>query len=113
MFDLSYSRNALDHGEDPLEGLRNMVAVVRPDGWVVLEVWPNEGRASNYRGLHQWSFNLVKGRLTLTSREGRVWDVASEVGGNWLVSAGPSLCGRSSKAMLRALRGKGSVRSGE
>jgi SAM-dependent methyltransferase len=55
-FDIAYARNALDHTFDPVLVIRNMVAVTKPSGSVLLRHSTNEAEKADYRGLHQWSF---------------------------------------------------------
>jgi hypothetical protein len=58
-FNMVYMRNALDHAWDPLEGIRQMLAVTRPGGFVLLRHADNEGVAGSFRcGLHQWAFTV-------------------------------------------------------
>ncbi len=80
-FDLVQARNSLDHAEDPLAGIREMIYCVRPGGWVVLNHNPNEGAGEGYRGLHQWNFFLEKGRFFIGDRQGRRLDVDRELTG--------------------------------
>ena len=55
-FDVVYCRNALDHAHDPLEGIRQMVAVCKRNGccWMIHST--NEGAKQRYNQLHQWNF---------------------------------------------------------
>jgi SAM-dependent methyltransferase len=57
-FDVAYSDNALDHTADPLRAIESMLAVVKPEGSVVLRHGLNEGERNFYLGLHQWNFDL-------------------------------------------------------
>jgi len=60
-FDIAHMRNALDHTMDPLEGMRQMLEVTRPGGWVLLRHARNEGSPGRFQvGLHQWSFDALK-----------------------------------------------------
>ena len=65
MFDLAFSENALDHAAEPLAVIANMVALVRPGGFVVLNHVPNEGQREGYGTLHQWNFAERDGRCVL------------------------------------------------
>jgi len=80
-FDLVQARNALDHAENPLQGLKEMVRCVRPGGWVILNHNLNEGAGEHYRGFHQWDFFLRHGRFFIRGRRGIEWDVANELDG--------------------------------
>ncbi len=55
-FDLVYARNSVDHSENPLKVIRNMLGVVRPGAYVVLSHALREGKRASYSGLHQWDF---------------------------------------------------------
>ena len=78
-FDVAYARNSLDHSHDPLTTLRNMVAVLRPHGFVALRHVRTERAEQSYSGLHQWSFDLAQGRLVLSGKATR-HDVGAELG---------------------------------
>lgn len=59
-FDIAYASNALDHSADPLLVIENMLALVRPDHYVVLRHYRNEGEVGAYHGLHQWNFDVER-----------------------------------------------------
>jgi SAM-dependent methyltransferase len=67
-FDIAYARNSLDHSYDPGAIVRNMVAVVRKNGFVVLRHVRQEGEHQNYSGFHQWNFDVENGHLVLWNR---------------------------------------------
>jgi SAM-dependent methyltransferase len=79
-FDVAFARNALDHAVDPLPIIRDMVAVVRPGGYVVLRHAVNEAVTEDYGQLHQWNFDESDGRCLVWRRPGRHRDVADELG---------------------------------
>jgi SAM-dependent methyltransferase len=79
-FDVAFARNALDHALDPLPIIHNMVAVVRPGGYVVLRHAVNEAVTEDYGQLHQWNFDERDGRCLVWRRPGRHRDVAVELG---------------------------------
>ena len=70
-FDVAYARNSLDHGDDPLLIIRNMVRLVRPGGLVVLRHYRTEGETELYSGLHQWNFEIQDGDFLVWSRWAR------------------------------------------
>jgi SAM-dependent methyltransferase len=70
-FDVAYARNSLDHGDDPLLIIRNMVSLVRPGGLVVLRHYRTEAETELYSGLHQWNFEIRDGDLLVWSRWAR------------------------------------------
>jgi SAM-dependent methyltransferase len=77
-FDLVFSRNAIDHGYDPMLSIFNMLEVVKQHGSVILKHGFNEAEKSDYSGLHQWNFATETGRLVLW-KPGSKWDVAAEL----------------------------------
>ena len=54
-FDLVYMRNALDHSEDPVLGLEEMLKVVKVGCYVFLNHTANEAEVEKYRGFHKWN----------------------------------------------------------
>jgi SAM-dependent methyltransferase len=56
LFDLVYSRNALDHSYDPIRAIREMLKVCSPAGFVFFEGETNESIREHGIGLHQWNF---------------------------------------------------------
>jgi SAM-dependent methyltransferase len=64
-FDFAYARNALDHVRQPIRAIRGMLAVTKPNGWVILRHRPNEGAGASYQGLHQWNFDERDGRVVV------------------------------------------------
>jgi SAM-dependent methyltransferase len=68
-FDIAYAANALDHSYDPVGVIRNMLAIVKPGGFVLLTHKPNEAERKGYMGLHQWNFANRGGRFFIWNRE--------------------------------------------
>lgn len=64
-FDIAYAENALDHTVDPLRVIQNMVSIVKPGGYVILNHHVNEGDQEDYGHLHQWNFEERGGRCVL------------------------------------------------
>lgn len=56
-FDMVHARNAIDHTEDALVAVREMLAVTRPGGCVYLSHARNEGASQGYSGMHSWNFD--------------------------------------------------------
>ena len=75
-FDLVHCRNALDHSFDPLRGIEEILAMLRPGGRALLRHIRNEAENERYTGFHRWNFDLRDGRFTIWNREAAV-DVAS------------------------------------
>lgn len=78
-FDLVYAANCVDHAEDALRAILEMVEVVRPGGYVIMDHIVDEGVHQNYAGLHQWNMNAPEGRLLLWNEKAR-HDVAQVLG---------------------------------
>lgn len=78
-FDLVFAANCLDHMEHPLRAIEEMVAVVRPGGWVVLSHGRDEGERQEYTGLHRWNLREAHGRFFLW-RPGEEIDVSERLG---------------------------------
>jgi SAM-dependent methyltransferase len=64
-FDIAYAVNSLDHSYDPLLIVRNMVALVHPDGAVLLRHTRNEAEHRRFSGPHQWNFDVVGGQVLI------------------------------------------------
>jgi SAM-dependent methyltransferase len=64
-FDIAFARNSLDHSADPVRAIRNMLALVRPERFVVLRHFTDEGATKGYRTLHQWNFSDSGGKLVI------------------------------------------------
>ena len=56
VFDLVYSRNALDHAHDPIRAISEMLKVCKKGGTVFFEGAVNESVREYGVGLHQWNF---------------------------------------------------------
>jgi SAM-dependent methyltransferase len=70
-FDLVYCRNALDHSFDPVRGIECMLAVCKPEGFVVLEHYNNEAEKAGYEGLHQFNFDGENGDFVVWNKKYR------------------------------------------
>ncbi|MFG0326068.1 MAG: class I SAM-dependent methyltransferase [Phycisphaerales bacterium JB037] len=78
-FDLSHAQNSLDHCYDPMLAIRQMIAVTKPGGFVLLNHNLDEAEQQEYGGLHQWNFAIRDGRAVIWNREGSR-DIAEELG---------------------------------
>lgn len=67
-FALVYCGNALDHAQDPVLAIRQMVEVVAPGGSVVLLHHVNESTRQNASGMHQWDLFANHRREFIVSR---------------------------------------------
>ncbi len=57
-FDICTAFNCLDHSDNPLEIIKQMVDLCNKDGVVYLRHFENEASVENYKGLHRWNFYL-------------------------------------------------------
>jgi SAM-dependent methyltransferase len=55
-FDIVHAQNTVDHMEQPLVAIEQMIECCRPGGTVFLRHYDHEGRNSNYHLLHHWDF---------------------------------------------------------
>lgn len=67
-FSLVYCGNALDHAQDPVLAIRQMLEVVLPGGSVVLLHHVNESTHQNASGMHQWDLFANHKREFIISR---------------------------------------------
>jgi SAM-dependent methyltransferase len=98
-FDVAFAGNSLDHCYDPLRAIRQLIAVVRPGGVVLLEHFANEAEHEAYSGMHQWNFDYVDG-CCLLWRPGIKWQLGKEFSGQATV-AGTKADGRVVFAMSK------------
>lgn len=77
--DLIHVRNALDHCADPMRGIVEAMACLRPGGVLYLNHFRDEAEREGYRGFHQWNIDLRDGVLTIWNRESTI-DVAAILG---------------------------------
>jgi SAM-dependent methyltransferase len=64
-FELVYAQNCVDHGYDPLRSIQQMLSVVKPGHFVLLEHAIDEGEHMQYAGPHQWNFREHRGRFVI------------------------------------------------
>jgi SAM-dependent methyltransferase len=55
-FDIVFSRNAIDHSEEPDKIMMSGKLLCKTNGLFQIRVHENEGKSQNYAGLHQWNF---------------------------------------------------------
>lgn len=78
-FDLVAARNTLDHSYDPVRAIMEMLACAKPGAPLLLVHHPNEAVREQYRGMHQWNFEMIDGSLVVW-RPGIRTDLAAELG---------------------------------
>jgi SAM-dependent methyltransferase len=72
-FDLVTARNCIDHSYSPEKAILQMIHVVKPKCYVLLEHLENEAHNENWQGLHQWNFSLsANGSFIISSRLNQV-----------------------------------------
>lgn len=64
-FDVVHIRNALDHCYDALAVVRNMLAVLKPGGMLLIHGFTDEAEFERYDGLHQWNIRGQDGQLVI------------------------------------------------
>ena len=88
IFDLVYSRNALDHAYDPLLVIREMVAACKPGGTAYFEGSVNESVKQHADGLHQWNFMpLDTGDLVIWQPDNKAMSLRAALGNGVAVKA--------------------------
>jgi SAM-dependent methyltransferase len=64
-FDVVYARNSLDHSADAPRVVDQMLAVLRPGGFVALRHYRNEAEREGYWGMHRWNCDIDDGNFIL------------------------------------------------
>jgi SAM-dependent methyltransferase len=59
-FDITYSRNAIDHSYDPIKCVDEMIKVTKKNHYVIVEVNERSGTLEDWKGLHQWNFFVAR-----------------------------------------------------
>src|SRR3982074_3633803 len=70
-FDLGYAANCIDHTDDALRAIQEMVSVVRPGGHIVMDHFQDEGAPQASAGLHKWNLKADEGKLVLWNSDRR------------------------------------------
>jgi SAM-dependent methyltransferase len=71
-FDLLHVQNALDHSYDPLEGIRQMIRVLKRNCVIFMAHLTNEAEKENYVGFHQWNFLREGSKFIMWNKENRI-----------------------------------------
>lgn len=64
-FDAVHMRNALDHTQDPLLVIDNLVKACKPGGFIIIHGFENEADFEKREGFHQTNLSIKKGTLAL------------------------------------------------
>jgi SAM-dependent methyltransferase len=78
-YDIVHGQNCIDHMADPLRAIEQMLAVSKPQGFVVLYHAENEGQREQYHQLHQWDFTCENGFFVIRDRRGRETNVTKRL----------------------------------
>lgn len=79
-FDVVYCSNALDHSRHPAAVFNEMIKVLNPGGYLIIENWHREASQMNFYGLHQHDLYITEeGFLALQSRRGTTLTLEKEV----------------------------------
>jgi SAM-dependent methyltransferase len=78
-YDIVHGQNCIDHTADPLRAIEQMLAVSKPQGFVVLYHAENEGQREQYHQLHQWDFTCENGFFVIRDRLGRETNVTKRL----------------------------------
>ena len=104
-FDLVVARNCIDHSYDPLRAIVEMVKVVKPECYVLLEHRPNEGTRRKHGGLHQWNLSAtdcgdfiiesLHSSINVSRQCSALCDISCELAeeGHWLITRIRKKCG--------------------
>jgi SAM-dependent methyltransferase len=82
-FDVTYSRNAVDHSYDPIKCIDEMIKVTKKGRYAIVEMNARAGTLESWAGLHQWDFfvarslPLFRRHLFVEGRSIRAVDVTS------------------------------------
>ncbi|MBS1112309.1 MAG: hypothetical protein H6Q92_71 [Nitrospirae bacterium] len=71
-FDLIHVQNALDHSYDPLEGIMQMIRVLKRNCFIFMAHLSNEAEKENYTGFHQWNFLREGSKFIIWNKEDRI-----------------------------------------
>lgn len=79
-FHLITATNCVDHCQDPLLAIEQMLRILKPGCYLCMNHSRNEGMKQQYSGFHQWDFDREKDRFVIRSRGGGTNDVAERLG---------------------------------
>lgn len=96
-FDVAHISNAIDHSENPMCVLAELIRITRPGGIVIVQGFVNEAEWENYAGLHQYNVAVnfsqlvCRGQLSFTyeQKEGVLLARVDKLitGRNWFIYA--------------------------
>jgi SAM-dependent methyltransferase len=71
-FDLIHIQNALDHSHDPLEGIKQMLKVLKNNCFIFMAHFTNEAEKGKYVGFHQWNFCREDDKFIIWNKDTRI-----------------------------------------
>jgi SAM-dependent methyltransferase len=105
-FDIVHGQNCVDHMSDPVRAIEQMVAVTKPEGFVILLHAENEGQKEGYNQLHQWDFTCKEAAFVIRYRGGREISITKRLSAAHCQVE----CRRDGDAILTAIRKREAVR---
>ncbi len=69
-FDIVHMSNAIDHAQDPEKVLYQLMKACKPEGFVILQGFENEGTFEKWEGFHQWDITVEEGNFFLKAKNG-------------------------------------------
>jgi len=70
-FHCAYARNSLDHTQDILLSFRNLVSLIKKDGYIILQHFVREGSKSDWDHSHQWDLELTTNGVVAFNSKGQ------------------------------------------
>jgi SAM-dependent methyltransferase len=67
-FDFVNAQNAVDHSEEPIRVIEDMIRLVKPGCYVALRHGENEAELEDYLGFHQWNFTIQDEAFVIFSK---------------------------------------------
>jgi SAM-dependent methyltransferase len=64
-FEFVHSRNALDHCEDPIRVIANMLTLVKEHCYIFINICQNEAENAGYTGFHRWNFDIIADQVVI------------------------------------------------
>jgi ubiquinone/menaquinone biosynthesis C-methylase UbiE len=100
-YDIVHGQNCIDHTANPTHAIEQMLAVSKPQGFVVLCHAENEGKREQYQQLHQWDFTCESGSFVIGDRRGMKIDMTKR-----LASYCEIECTRNGEVIITGIRKK-------
>ena len=69
-FDIVHCSNAIDHTQSPMLAYSKMMQSVKPDGYLIIQGFENEGTFENWQGFHQHDIYVNMDTLCIKNQMG-------------------------------------------